>query len=71
MQALAIVIVGYRHLGPDTAILFVAPRAWARRLAAALVASALTICERSKLHTAVMLLSDALNVLKEGDDDLT
>ncbi|MGH8899434.1 MAG: hypothetical protein ACRDZ4_21015 [Egibacteraceae bacterium] len=38
------------------------------RKTAALVAAALTACERGKLHTAVMLLSDALNVLDEGDD---
>lgn len=37
-------------------------------VAQALVAAALTVRERGKLHTAVMLLSDALNVLDEGDD---
>lgn len=44
----------------------------ARRAAAltaqALVATALAICQRGKLHTAVMLLTDALLVLGEGDD---
>lgn len=36
--------------------------------ARALVATALAICQRSKLHTAVMVLADALTVLSEGDD---
>jgi len=36
--------------------------------AQALVVTALAICRRGKLHTAVMLLSDAQIVLAEGDD---
>lgn len=63
-------IIGYRHVGPDIAILVTVPRAWVRMFVTALVAAALAICERTKLHTAAMLLTDALNVLNEGDDEL-
>ncbi|MGH8933287.1 MAG: hypothetical protein ACRDZO_22290 [Egibacteraceae bacterium] len=60
-------ILGVRSTGPDERAQPCKDRR-AAKVAASLVAQALTICQQARLGSAVMLLADAVDVLNDPDE---